>query len=218
MSVFGKQNIFLDRSEAGKLLAEKLLSYKDNDPVAVAIPRGGVPIAYEVANLLHAPLEVLITRKIGSPRNPEFGIGAVAEGGVTYLDKRTILRLLIPKEVLDKIIEREEEEIMRRIILYRNKRPLMQLKNRTVILIDDGLATGVTAQAAIKAIKRQKPKQIIFAAPVCAYETTLTVNKIIDNTVCIDLPYNLQAIGSYYKNFNQINDEDVVRLLKKVRA
>jgi putative phosphoribosyl transferase len=204
--------IFADRKNAGRILAQNLLLFKNNNPVILALPRGGVPVGYEVAKKLDTKLDILIVRKIGSPKNPEFGVGAIAEGGTLLIDKETILSLGISTDLLKNLIEKEKKEIERQLMLYRKGEAITKLKNKTVIIIDDGLATGVTAKCAIKAVKLQQPRKVIFAAPVCAYDTSQSLCKDTE-TICQISPDELQAIGSYYKDFKQVSDEDVLQIL-----
>ena len=208
--------MFRDRVEAGEKLREKLLVYKKDHPVILAIPRGGVSVAFVAAKTLRAVMDIFVVRKIGAPHNPEFGIGAICEGGIMYLNRQAIVRLDISQQDLLEIIKKEEMEVERRAKLYRGGRPLISIKNRTVILIDDGLATGVTARAAIRAIKQMKPKKLIFAAPVCAKDTLISLSRKVTSAVCITTPNDLQSIGSYYRNFNQVADEEVIGLLQKI--
>lgn len=207
--------IFENRSEAGKRLALALEEYRHEKPIVLALPRGGVPIGAEIAKALNASLSVVVVRKIGAPHNPEFGIGAVAEGNVRVLDKPSIKRLGISKEELAEETKKEKEELKRRIATYRNGRPLPQFQKRTVILVDDGLATGITAQAAIAMIKKQKPKQIIFASPVCAYDTLRELRHLVDSVICVTTPVDFAAVGQWYRSFEQVSDEEVVALLRR---
>jgi putative phosphoribosyl transferase len=209
--------IFKNRQRAGKLLASHLIQFKHLNLIILALPRGGVPIGFEVARILKAPLDIFNVRKIGAPNNAEFGIGAVSEENVQVLDKPTIKLLKISEKELEKIIEKEKVELKRRIDIYRDGKPFCLLKNRTVILVDDGLATGVTVRAAIVAIKKHKPKQIILAFPVCAYEAVPKLSCLVDNIICVTKPVNLSSIGSWYQNFDQISDEKVIELLKRSR-
>lgn len=205
--------VFENRKAAGKRLAAELLSLRSAFPIIIALPRGGVPVGYEVAEIFHTSLNVLVARKIGAPGNSEFAIGAIAEGDVKVLDESPIKHLEISKEKLKEVIKNEKEELKRRVALYRSNRPLPVMKGRTIILVDDGLATGSTARAAIVSIKRRKPKQIIFATPVCAYDTELELRSLVDDVICITKPVDFSAVGQWYKNFEQVTDQEVMDLL-----
>lgn len=205
--------MFSDRRDAGIKLSENLLGFKSDSPMILALPRGGVPVGYEIAKELNADFDIFVVRKIGVPWNPEFGVGAVSEGGIIYLDENTIARLGINKESLSKIIKNEKKEIERQLLLYRSGKPHKYLKNQTVIIVDDGLATGSTARCAIKAVKLLKPRKIIFAAPVCAYDTSQTLSRSVE-IVCHLTPSDLQAVGSYYRDFRQVTDEEVSKFLR----
>lgn len=207
--------VFENRQEAGKLLAIELAYYKNKKPIVLALPRGGVPVGFEIARILHAPLDVFVARKIGIPQNPEFGMGAVAEGNVKVFNERIIS--LIPKEKLEGETFRQEEELKRRIKMYRHNKPLPPLTSKVVILVDDGLATGVTARAAITSIKKQKPKMIIFASPVCAYDTAKELKDMVDDIVCVATLVDLKAVGMWYQSPHEVVDEEVVEFLKQSR-
>lgn len=209
--------LFQNRTEAGQKLAAELGKKSYPNALILAIPRGGVIVGFEIAKTLKIPLEVIIARKIGAPHNPEFGIGAISEENTTYLEKETIQSFGISKNELNKIKEENQQEIDRRISLYRKGKPLSFLKNRTIILVDDGLATGVTAMAAIKFIKQKDPKEIIFALPVCSYQSALKVRKENVKIVSLLEPTNLEAIGTYYHDFSQVTDEEVLEILQKSR-
>jgi predicted phosphoribosyltransferase len=208
---------FRDRHEAGRELADELLEYKDDNPIVLALPRGGVVVGYEIAKKLDAALDVLCVRKIGAPHNPEFAIGALSENGVVILDDPTIRALGIPPKDLSERIEKEENELKRRSGLYRNDRSLPFMEGRMVIIVDDGLATGLTAQAAIQTIGNSGASEIVFAAPVCAYETAESLRSKADDIVCAITPYNLRSIGLYYDDFHQVSDEEVIQLLQRAR-
>lgn len=209
--------MFEDRVEAGRMLTQLLMRYKNDDSIIFTLPRGGVVVGYEIAKEMDIPLDVLISRKIGAPSNPEFGIGAVSEGNVVLLNDQVIKSLDISKDKLEELIDIEREEVKRRIKLYRNNRPVIPTYLKTVILVDDGLATGVTAEAAIESIKKLKPKQIIFASPICSYQTSKILAKEVDSVVCIMTPHDLEAIGNYYRNFSQVSEEEVLEIIKQNR-
>lgn len=207
--------IFRDRVDAGQQLAQRLIKYQDKNPLILALPRGGVVVGFEIASALGAPLDVIIARKIGAPGMPEFGIGAIAPGGVLILDEHTTHLLGISKEEIDLIASRENEEMERRITLYRGGRPMPEARNKTVILVDDGIATGVTARAAIQAIRRQKPDWLALAAPVCAPDTARLLRTEVDDFICIESPSDFRAISLWYANFRQTSDEEVMSLLNR---
>ena len=209
--------LFEDREDAGRRLAERLSGYRDERPVVFALPRGGVPVAYEISRALGAPLEVLVARKLGAPGQPEFGIGAVAPGGVRVLNERAVGVLGIPEEYLHRIAKRETEEMERRTRRFRGERPEPEVRGRTAILVDDGLATGVTARAAVEALRRREPRRLVLAAPVCAAQTAELLAPTVDELVCLESPPDLGAIGFWYRDFEQTSDEEVVHLLERAR-
>jgi putative phosphoribosyl transferase len=208
---------FEDRRDAGRRLATKLLVFKDARPVVFALPRGGVPVAYEVSRALGAPLDVFVSRKLGAPDQPEFGIGAVSVG-VRVLNRDVIRRLGIPDEYVEQITARENAEVERRLRYFRGGRPEPEVGRRTAILVDDGLATGVTARAAVEALRLRVPRRLILAAPVCAAQTAEAFRPQVDELVCLASPSDLGAIGFWYKNFDQTSDAEVVELLERARS
>jgi putative phosphoribosyl transferase len=208
--------MFEDRLDAGKKLAAKLLGREKEKAIVIALPRGGVSVAVPIAQALQTPLEVLIVRKLGSPYDPEMGIGAVAEDGVTFLDTELVNLLQVATSIVKFLREKEIIELERRKQLYRNGKPLPLLTNKTVVLVDDGLATGVTAHAALLSLKKLHPKKIIFAVPVCSEETARSIRMFVDRIICLDGIDKLEAIGKYYHDFNQVSDEEVVAYLHKV--
>jgi len=207
--------LFRDRTDAGRRLAQYLGHYQDKNPLILAMPRGGVVVGFEIATSLKASLDVIVARKIGAPGMPEYGIGAVAPGGVLILDEDSIRLLEIPKEEIDLIIEREREEMERRIRRYRQGRPMPKVQGQTVILVDDGIATGVTARAAIKAIQKQEPKWLALAVPVCAPDTARLLKAEVNDFICLATPADFRAISLWYDNFQQVSDEEVVNLLHR---
>jgi predicted phosphoribosyltransferase len=208
---------FEDRRDAGRKLAAKLSRFRDERCVVFGLPRGGVPVGYEISRSLGAPLDVFVSRKLGAPGQPEFGIGAVAAGGVRVLSTDVIRRLGISEEYVERITAQEVAEVNRRLRFFRGGRPEMVVEGRIAILVDDGLATGVTARAAVEALKLRKPGRLILAAPVCAAQTAELFLSRVDELLCLASPSDLGAIGLWYKNFDQTTDEEVVRLLEKAR-
>ncbi|HEY7749675.1 MAG TPA: erythromycin esterase family protein [Aestuariivirgaceae bacterium] len=208
--------LFRDRKDAGKQLARKLGAYANLPDVAVlALPRGGVPVAHEVARGLKAPLDVFVVRKLGVPGYEELAMGAVASGGVRVLNKETIGQLGVPEPLINQVTQREQKELARREALYRNGRPSPQVRGKTVILVDDGLATGATMQAAVEALKQQGPKRIVVAVPVAPEKTCEELRKIADDVVCAFTPEPLYAVGRWYMDFSQTSDEEVRTLLSE---
>lgn len=205
--------VFENRREAGKKLASKLLKYRKEHPFVLALPRGGVPIGFEVAKVLQAPLSVIVVRKIGLSGNKEFGIGAVAEGGVQVLDQTTAGSLGVDEKELRDTIRLEEEELKRRVEIYRGGAPLPKMTGKTVILVDDGIATGITAKAGIEVVKKLNPKKIVLATPVCALDTAESLRLLADQVVCLINPAEFTAVASWYRDFAQTSDEEVVELL-----
>jgi predicted phosphoribosyltransferase len=213
----GSGGSFRDREDAGRKLAERLEQYRDDDPIILALPRGGVPVAYEISRSLHAPLDIFIARKLGAPGHKEFGIGAVAQGGVRVLNELAVEGLEIPEEYIERTAKEETEEIERRRRLLRGNRSEPEVGGRTVILVDDGLATGVTARAAIEALRRRKPRRLVLAVPVCAVQTAELLSPEVDELACLETPSDLMAISLWYEDFHQVPDEKVVELLERTR-
>ncbi|HDN80759.1 MAG TPA: phosphoribosyltransferase [Chloroflexi bacterium] len=208
---------FRDRYEAGKLLAKELVDLKGKeDTLVLGIPRGGVVVAYEVAKALGLPLDVFIARKIGAPGNPELAIGAIASDGTLVLDEHTIRVLGIPDEYVKKEAERQKREIQRRMKMYRGGREGYGITGKTVILVDDGVATGATTIAALRAIRANKPSQTILAVPVAPPEAIAKLKQEADRVVCLHTPSPFWAVGAFYLNFEQTSDEEVKRLLREL--
>lgn len=204
---------FRDREEAGRLLAERLREFAGEAPVVLALPRGGVAVGYEVARAMGAPLDVMIVRKLGVPWHPELGMGALAEGGALYLNQEVLDSADLSPDEMRQVIVEETRELERRVQRYRGGRPLVDLTGRTVILVDDGLATGGTARAAVRALRGFGARSIILAVPVAAAETAESIREEVDTLVCVQEPTNLWAIGTWYEDFHQMTDEEVMVLL-----
>lgn len=211
--------IFRDRSDAGKYLATKLSQYKERkDVLVLALPRGGVPVAFEVAQALRVPMDIFLVRKLGVPGHEELAMGAIATGGVRVLNEDTIDYLGIPSDVIDSIAATELKELQRRERVYRGKRPQPNVKGKAVILIDDGLATGSTIRAAAQALRRQQPARIIVAVPVSAPQTCDEYRIGVDEIICAVTPEPFLGVGRWYLDFSQTTDEEVRDLLQGARA
>ncbi|KPL24593.1 MAG: hypothetical protein AMJ93_02080 [Anaerolineae bacterium SM23_84] len=207
---------FRDRREAGRLLAEELSSLRGlEDLIVLGIPRGGVVVAYEVAKALSAPLDVYITRKIGAPYNPELAIGAVASDGTLVLDHDLIARVGAADDYVQAETERQRQEIERRMATYRGARSAPDLQAKTVILVDDGVATGATVLASLRAIRQHQPAQLILAIPVGPPDTIRLLSQEADRVVCLFTPEIFWAVGSFYSVFDQTTDAEVVQLLEE---
>jgi predicted phosphoribosyltransferase len=207
---------FANRTEAGRALATRLTQYRGRpDVVVLALPRGGVPVAAEIARALGAPLDVFLVRKLGVPGHPELAMGAIAEDGVQVLSDDLIADLGIPRAMIDQVVLRERLELERRDQLYRGGRSRPDVRNRMVILVDDGLATGSTMEAALRALRRLDPAKIVVAAPVGASDTCARLRRSADDVVCAETPEPFQAVGLWYDEFTQTTDEEVRELLAR---
>jgi len=203
---------FADRRDAGRRLAQALGRYRSVQPVVLGLPRGGVPVAAEVARELGAPLDVLVVRKLGAPGHPEFAVGAVASGA-TVLHDDVVRQLGIPQEYLDRVIAQEQEELARRERAYRGSRPAVDVRGRTVILVDDGLATGATAEAAIRVLRAQGAGPIVLAVPVSAPDTLRRLTPLVDDLVCLSAPLGFRAVSLSYDDFSPTSDDEVLACL-----
>jgi putative phosphoribosyl transferase len=208
------ERAFPNRAEAGRLLAEKLENYVGrSDVVVLGLPRGGVPVAYEVAQRLGAPLDVFVVRKLGVPGFEELAAGAIASGGVRVLNEDVIRALPNADQLIESVTQKETVELERREQTYRDGRPAPELRNRVVILVDDGLATGATMRAAVAALRERGVAKIVVAAPVGAPDTCRELEQEADETICAISPEFFQAVGQYYEDFSQTSDEEVRELL-----
>jgi putative phosphoribosyl transferase len=209
--------LFADRREAGCSLAEVLERFRDQQPLVLALPRGGVPVGFEVARALAAPLDILLVRKLGAPFNPEYGIGAIAEGGIRFVRTEDVELIGIADEDLEALIARESAELQRRQRLYRGEREPLPVEGRTVILVDDGIATGGTAVAAGRALKARGAARVILAVPVAPPGTEERLADDFDEIVCLDQPHGFFGIGQFYIDFGQVGDDEVIELLEAAR-
>ena len=210
------ERAFANRTEAGQLLAEKLGDYADRDDVIVlGLPRGGVPVAYEIAKRLHAPLDVFIVRKLGVPGFEELAAGAIASGGVRVLNEDVMRAIPHADETIEVVSARETAELERREQMYREGHPAPDVQGRTVILVDDGLATGATMRAAVKALRQSGAAKIVVAVPVGPPDTCREIKQLADETICLSTPEFFQAVGQYYEDFSQTSDEEVRELLAR---
>ncbi|MBD2449430.1 phosphoribosyltransferase [Nostoc sp. FACHB-152] len=207
---------FRNRAEAGKLLAQQLTIYaKCKEVLVLGLPRGGVPVAFEIANSLNAPLDICLVRKLGVPNHEELAMGAIATGGVRVLNYDVINSLGIDHKIIDEVTAKEMRELQRRDRAYRGDRPLPEVKNRTVILVDDGIATGSTMLAAIAILQPQRPQRIVVAVPVAPPSTCEQLQAEVDEIVCLVMPESLYAIGIWYEDFSQTTDAEVRELLAR---
>jgi putative phosphoribosyl transferase len=206
--------LFRDRADAGQKLLSRLRAYAGrSDLLVLGLPRGGIPVAYEVARGLGAPLDVFVVRKLGVPGQEELAMGAIATGGVRVVNRDVVRALGIPADVLDRVAQEEARELERRERSYRGERPEPRVKGRTVILVDDGLATGSTMRAAVAALRQQDPARIVVAVPVAAPSTCEELRREVDEVVCHETPEPFMAVGRFYDDFSQTTDEEVRELL-----
>jgi len=207
--------IFLDRIDAGRRLAKKLEIYAGRkDVLVLGIPRGGVPVAFQVAFELEVPLDVFVVRKLGVPSHEELAFGAIATGEVRVLDKQSVEEVGISDSEIERITVRQRQELNRRESVYRGGRPPLNLKGKTVILVDDGIATGASTLAAITALRELKPERIVLAAPVAPASTCRRLRREVDDLICLHTPEAFFAIGQFYEDFSQVSDEEVTSLLQ----
>jgi predicted phosphoribosyltransferase len=206
---------FKDRRDAGRQLAARLSKYKNANAVVLALPRGGVPVGFEVAEFLNLPLDVFLVRKLGVPGREELALGAIASGGVLVLNQDIVHKTGVDEEVIDAIAEREQKELERREHAYRDGRPAAAIEGRTAVLVDDGLATGATMLAAARAVRKLRPEWLVVAVPVAAPETCAYFRNEADEIVCAETPRPFRAVGLWYEEFPQTSDEEVRDLLTR---
>lgn len=207
---------FADRAQAGQMLARRLEPYAHRgDVIVLGLPRGGVPVAYEVARALDAPLDVFVVRKLGAPQQEELAMGAIASGGVRVLNRDVVDALGIPDAVIEEVTQTQQQELQRREELYRGHRPLLPVQGRIVILVDDGLATGSTMRAAVHALRNMHPARIVVAVPTGAASTCRDLQREADEVICLATPEPFYAVGLWYENFDQTSDQDVRDLLER---
>ncbi len=209
---------FQDRRDAGRALAERLAHLADDDVVVAALVRGGIPVAAEVARALHAPLEALVVRKVGAPSNPEFGIGAVSEEGRVVRNPRALQMADIDETRFRELAGEQQAEVERRVSLYRGDRPRERFERRTVVVVDDGLATGVSATAGVEVAREMGAAKVVLAVPVGAPESVRRLEGIADEVVCPEQPADFRAVGSWYVDFAQVSDDDVRQILDAARS
>lgn len=208
---------YRDRTDAGRQLAAELLQrgYGRGDEIVLALPRGGVPVGYEVARRLQAPLDVFIVRKLGVPGHEELAMGAIASGGERVINHDVVQMLRIPREVIDRVAAAEQIEVERRERDYRGDRPAPDVSGKTVLIVDDGLATGSTMRAAAMALRKRDPARVVVAVPVAAADTCQAISELVDDVICAMTPEPFQAVGLWYEDFLQTSDEEVRRLLRE---
>jgi predicted phosphoribosyltransferase len=206
---------FHDRTQAGQLLAERLIPQygKHDDTLVLALPRGGVPVAFEVAQRLHAPLDVFVVRKLGVPGHEELAMGAIATGGIRVFNPQVLDQFNLSQRVIDDVVAREQEELERRDRAYRGTRPAPAVEGRTIILIDDGIATGSTMRAAVSALRRLNPARIVIAVPTVASSTCAELKPEADDVIAVITPELFYGVGQWYQDFSQTTDEEVRELL-----
>jgi predicted phosphoribosyltransferase len=205
---------FADRADAGRQLASKLAQFGGPDTVVLGLPRGGVPVAFEVAAALHAPLDVFLVRKLGVPGHEELAMGAIASGGGRVINRTVVEELAIPRAVFEDVAAHEQVELERRERVYREQRAPLEVRHKTVIVVDDGLATGSSMRAAVAALRQREPSRLIVAVPVAAPATCAALQHDVDGVVAVILPEQFVGVGAWYADFHQTTDEEVRALLK----
>lgn len=218
-SAFSPEGVrFADRHDAGRRLAATMDGLREQQPIVVGIPRGGVPVAAEVARALRAPLDVAVVRKVGAPENPEFAIGALAEGGVHVLSERSVAALRLSGREVGELLAQAEDELIDALRRYRGGREPVSLQGRTAILVDDGLATGRSAMAAVQSLRKRGAARVVLAVPVAAAESLERLREQVDEAICVEAPSDLWAVGYWYEDFSPTSDEEVAQLLAEAAA
>ena len=209
--------IFKDRSEAGQALAKALENFRDDNPIILALPRGGLPLGYEVAKALHAPLDIVLVRKIGTPASPELAAGAVVDGDdpQLVLNENIIEMYNISPEYIEEQKVQKLKEIEHRREMYRSGRPPLSIEGRTIIVIDDGIATGATVRAALKGLRKKNPKKLVLAIPVAPAEILPELDQEIDEVICLQAPSPFYAVGGYYQDFTPVEDQEAIEFLER---
>jgi putative phosphoribosyl transferase len=211
--------IFDDRYAAGRALVPEVRRRDLHDPIIFGLPRGGVPVAYEIAVALNATLDVLLVRKLGAPFQPELAVGAIASGGVRVLNERLVNRVPgLDDDTLEEIVARETQELQRREKEYRGDRPFPGLADRNIVLVDDGIATGATMRAAAEFVRAQEPAELLVAVPTGSATAVRSITPLVDHVICLETPADFYAVGQFYRNFGQTTDEEVRDLLNKARV
>jgi putative phosphoribosyl transferase len=212
--------MFRDRQEAGRMLARELAGLSLHAPVVLALPRGGVPVAAEVAAVLKAPLDLVIVRKVGAPGNPELAVAAIVDGDPpdVVLNREIVEAYNLDEAALATLVKRERPELQRRRAIYRRNRSPLSIAGKTAVLVDDGAATGTTMKVAIRALKRRSPTAIVVALPIAPPQTVAELSQEADRVVCLAQPQHFRALGYYYRNFEQLDDEEVIAILERCRA
>ena len=209
--------VFRDRKAAGQELGKRLSAYRGRDAIVLALPRGGVPVAFEVALALQAPLDVIVVRKLGVPGHEEYAMGALASGGIRLLNDAVVRELGISAAAIERVVLAEHTELQRRERLYRGDRPAPEVRGRTAILVDDGLATGSTMLVAVRALRAQQPASIAVAVPIAAADTCESLRSEADDVICARTPFPFRAVGLWYQDFSQTSDDEVCELLKRAQ-
>lgn len=209
---------FENRFEAGEQLARLLEDYREESSVVYALPRGGLPVGYEISRALGAPLEVIVSRKLGAPGQPELGFGAVTSDGVRFLNHPLVEQLGVPEDYIERVTAEEAEEADRRARMLRGEQPEIEANGRTAIVVDDGLATGATARAAVQSLQNKRAHRIVVAVPVCATQTEDEIRDEVHEVICLQSLKRLGAIGFWYQDFTQVTDEEALELLQRTRS